>query len=113
MPLSSAVNKQTLIDLAAAYRICAANNFHEGVCNHITFEIKHPKASQGSASLVIRHGVAWAEATTDDMLVFDNFTGELIEGEGRVETTALMIHSAIHRAHPSRTAGQATTGCRD
>jgi ribulose-5-phosphate 4-epimerase/fuculose-1-phosphate aldolase len=105
VPAMLSVDEQILIDLASAYRICAANSFHEGVCNHITIQIDHPKAkvAKGGASVVIRHGVAWAEATTSDMLVFDNFTGELIEGEGRVEVTALMIHAAIHRAHPSRT----------
>ena len=50
--------------------------------NHITVAFGHPRASRGSASLVIRHGVAWAECTTADLLVFDNHTNEVIEGEG-------------------------------
>ena len=29
-------------DLAAAYRICAAHRFNEGVCNHLTVAVTLP-----------------------------------------------------------------------
>ena len=87
-------------DLAAAYRICAANNMNEAVCNHITAACRYAGASQGSASLVIRHGLDWSECTPDDLLLFDNHTEKVLEGEGHVEITAMKIHAAIHRARP-------------
>ena len=76
--MDTQTDRQLKEDLAAAYRICAALDFHEGVCNHITVAIDHPRAStEAGGSLVIRHGVAWAECTASDLLVFDNHTGEV------------------------------------
>lgn len=98
--------KRLRSDLAAAYRICAAHGFNEGVCNHLTVALPHPNAStQGdsAASLVIRHGQDWSEVTPDSLLIFDNHTGEVLEGNGTVEITALQIHAAIHRLLPSAT----------
>lgn len=87
-------------DLASAYRICAAHGFNEGVCNHLTVVLKHAGASEGSASLVIRHGMDWKEVTPESLIIFDNHTGAIIEGSGKIEATAFQIHSAIHRHLP-------------
>ena len=87
-------------DLAAAYRICAAHGFNEGVCNHLTVSLSYHAASSGSASLVIAHGLDWSEVTADNLLLFDNHTGAVLQGEGKVEATAFQIHAAIHRTNP-------------
>ena len=53
------ITQQMKEDLAAAYRICAAHGFNEGVCNHLTISFADDRASRGSASLVIAHGWDW------------------------------------------------------
>ena len=86
-------------DVAAAYRICAKHGFNEGVCNHITAAVHHPRAKT-SASLVIPHGLDWSEVTAESLLLFDNETEVVLEGEGKVESTALNIHASIHMCLP-------------
>ena len=85
-------------ELAAAYRVCAAHGFNEGICNHLTMSFSDARASQGSASLVIAHGWDWAEVTPERLLIFDNHTGAVLEGApgAELELTAFQIHSAIH-----------------
>lgn len=94
MPLT----QQMKDDLAAAYRICAAHGFNEGVCNHLTISFTDERASRGSASLVIAHGWDWSEVTAERLLVFDNHTGKVLEGApgAELELTAFQIHSALH-----------------
>lgn len=88
-------------DLAYAYRICAKHNFSEGVCNHLTVSFQHPQSkSNYGASLCIAHGFDWTEVTPESLVVFDNLTGEIIEGNGEVENSAFHIHSVIHRSIP-------------
>ena len=70
------------------------------VCNHITVAVPSAKASRGSASLVIAHGLDWSEVTPESLLMYDNHTGAVLEGSGKVEVTAFQIHSAIHRELP-------------
>ena len=97
--------EQLKAELAAAHRICAAHGFNEGVCNHLTVEVSDTRASRGSASLVIAHGWDWAECTADRLILFDNHTGEVLEGSGDLEITAFQIHSALHTdvAHNGQT----------
>ena len=88
-------------ELSYAYRICAKHNFNEGVCNHLTVSFQHPKAkSKYGASLCIAHGLDWSEVTPESLLIFDNSTGKILEGKGKVETSAFYIHSVIHRTVP-------------
>eukprot|EP00658_Telonema_sp_P-2_P022084 TRINITY_DN18815_c0_g1_i2.p1 TRINITY_DN18815_c0_g1~~TRINITY_DN18815_c0_g1_i2.p1 ORF type:complete len:286 (+),score=55.97 TRINITY_DN18815_c0_g1_i2:52-909(+) len=81
-------------ELAAAYRVCALHQFHEGVCNHLTVAVTDSRAECGSASLVIAHGVDWSEASADSILVFDNHTGAVIQG-GKLE----MVNQNCMRFH--------------
>ena len=57
-------------ELAAAYRICAAHGYNEGVCNHLTVALQCSTASQGSASLVIPHGLDWSEVTAGSFVLW-------------------------------------------
>lgn len=88
-------------ELSYSYRICEKHNFSEGVCNHLTASFQHPKAiSDYGASLCIAHGLDWSEVTPESLVIFDNLTGEIIEGDGKVENSAFHIHSVIHRTIP-------------
>ena len=89
-------------ELAYAYRICAKHNLNEGICNHLTVSIDHPQASSKyGASICIPYGLDWSEVFDKNLVVFDNKTGKILEGKGKVETSAFYIHSSIHNTIPN------------
>ena len=83
------------VDLAAAYRLAVMHGFHEGICNHFTAA----PPGQDDRFLVIPYGMHWSEVTASNLIVADG-RGATIEGDGRVEATALFIHGPVHRARP-------------
>lgn len=84
---------QLRFDLAAAYRLHAKYGLNEGVCNHLTVTTDEAH----SKFLVIPHGVSWAQVQPDDLVLVDS-EGNLLEGEGEVDKSALTIHAAVHQA---------------
>jgi ribulose-5-phosphate 4-epimerase/fuculose-1-phosphate aldolase len=90
----SAVERAARIDLAAAFRLAARLDLHEGVCNHFTLMLP-----AGGRFLLNRYGLHWREVTASNLLVLDA-GGKLLEGEGEFEKTAFYIHSRIHLANP-------------
>ncbi len=82
------------IDLAAAFRLAARMELHEGVCNH--FSLMLP---EGKRFLLNRYGLHWSEVTASNLLALDA-DGNVLEGEGEFEKTAFTIHSRIHLANP-------------
>ncbi len=86
---------QARVDLAAAFRLAARLWLNEGICNH--FSLRLP----GSADrfLINAYGLHWSEITASNLLTVDD-AGNQIEGDGKVELTAITLHTAIHRAHP-------------
>ena len=82
------------IDLAAAFRLAARMELHEGVCNH--FSLMLP---EGKRFLLNRYGLHWSEVTASNLLALDA-DGNVLEGEGEFEKTAFYIHSRIHLANP-------------
>ena len=82
------------IDLAAAFRLAARMQLHEGVCNH--FSLMLP---EGKRFLLNRYGLHWSEVTASNLLALDA-DGNVLEGEGEFEKTAFYIHSRIHLANP-------------
>jgi ribulose-5-phosphate 4-epimerase/fuculose-1-phosphate aldolase len=90
----AAAERQARIDLAAAFRLAARMDLHEGVCNH--FSLMLP---DGRRFLLNRYGLHWSEITASSLLALDA-DGNVLEGEGEFEKTAFHIHSRIHLAHP-------------
>lgn len=88
--------RQARIDLAAAFRLAVRFELHEGVCNH--FSLKVPGAE--GRFLLNPYGLHWSELTASNLLTLD-IDGNILEGEGRAETSAFQIHSRIHAAHPN------------
>jgi ribulose-5-phosphate 4-epimerase/fuculose-1-phosphate aldolase len=82
------------IDLAAAFRLAARMELHEGVCNH--FSLMLP---DGKRFILNRYGLHWSEVTASNLLALDA-DGNILEGEGEFEKTAFYIHSRIHLANP-------------
>ncbi|MEM6495762.1 MAG: aldolase [Pseudomonadota bacterium] len=93
-------DKQTTLttlrrELAAALRLAAKYEYHEGICNH--FSVVVP--GDGERYLINPYGVHWGEMRPDQLLMI-NGEGTVLEGEGEVEATARNIHIAGHRANP-------------
>ena len=82
-------------DLAAVYRICDKLGLNVGVCNHHTAML-HGTLTVSSDSF----GLGWDEVTKN--LVACAEFGNIISGEGPVETTAIKIHAAVHLSNPQK-----------
>jgi ribulose-5-phosphate 4-epimerase/fuculose-1-phosphate aldolase len=79
-------------DLALALRAATHHGLSEGVCNHFSVEIP-----DGSGRFLLNpQGLLWQEIQADD-LVMVNTQGERLAGHHPVESTAMFIHSAVHR----------------
>ena len=83
------------INLAAAFRLAARFDLHEGICNHFSYA---PPERPG-CFLVNPFGIHWSQVSASDLLLVDN-EGRVLEGKGELETTAFCIHSRIHMRHP-------------
>lgn len=83
------------VDLAVALRWAARLGLHEGICNHFSLMIP----GRDDLFLVNAHGVHWSRITASSLILLDG-DGRIVDGEGRVEDTALYIHWRVHRAVP-------------
>lgn len=81
--------------LAAAFRWAARLGFHEGICNHFSLMVP----GRDDLFLINAHGTHWSQITASSLMLLDS-QGEIVEGDGRVEDTALYIHWRVHRALP-------------
>lgn len=79
-------------DLALALRAASHHGLSEGVCNHFSVEIP-----DGSGRFLLNpQGLFWHEIQADDIVMVDT-QGERLAGRHPVESTAMFIHSAVHR----------------
>ncbi|MBT9464483.1 aldolase [Hydrogenophaga sp.] len=84
--------RQTRADLALALRAAARFGLSEGVCNHFSVEL-----ADGSGRFLLNpRGLLWSEVQADDIVMVDTH-GEALVGRHPVESTAMHIHSGIHR----------------
>src|SRR5439155_22660550 len=81
--------------LAAGFRLFGKFGFEEGVAGHIT--ARDPE--QLDHFWVNPFGMSFSHISVSD-LVLVNSRGEVVEGEGGVNTAAFAIHSALHEARP-------------
>ncbi|MDG1144479.1 MAG: aldolase [Burkholderiales bacterium] len=79
-------------DLALALRAAAHHGLAEGVCNHFSLELP----DQSDRFLLNPRGLLWQEIAPDDIVLI-NTQGDVLAGSHPVESTAMFIHSAIHR----------------
>jgi ribulose-5-phosphate 4-epimerase/fuculose-1-phosphate aldolase len=90
---------QARIDLAAVLRWSARLGYQTGTCNHFSFMAP----GRDDLFLVNPEGYFWSEVTASSLLLC-TLDGEVIEGEGTVETTAFSLHAPIHRHNPGASA---------
>jgi ribulose-5-phosphate 4-epimerase/fuculose-1-phosphate aldolase len=85
--------------LAAGFRIFGKFGFEEGVAGHIT--ARDPEKLDHF--WVNPFAMSFSHIRVSDLLLV-NSQGEVVEGEGSVNTAAFAIHSALHEARPDITA---------
>lgn len=84
--------QQARSDLALALRAAARFGLSEGVCNHFSVELP-----DGSGRFLLNpRGLLWSEVQADDIVMVD-VHGVALAGRHPVESTAMHIHSGIHR----------------
>lgn len=91
--LSAALLGEARIELTAALRAAATHGFNEGIDNHFSLVVP----GTDDRFLLNSFGRHWSEMRASDMLTID-LEGNLVEGEGRWERTAFVIHLAAHQA---------------
>lgn len=83
------------LDLTVAHRWAARWGWNEGVVNHFTAMVPGFR----DRFFAIPYGVHWTEVTARDFVIVD-LEGNVLEGDGEIELTSLMIHGAMHRGLP-------------
>jgi ribulose-5-phosphate 4-epimerase/fuculose-1-phosphate aldolase len=81
--------------LAAGFRLFARYGFDEGMAGHIT--ARDP--ARPDHFWVNPLGMAFGHIRASDLVLVDH-DGEVVEGDGPVNTAAFVIHSEIHAARP-------------
>lgn len=84
--------RQARVHLAAANRLAVHDGLEEGIDNHFTMVVP----GTTDRFLVLPFGLHWSEARASDLIVF-NEQGEILEGRGSLELSALSIHAPLHR----------------
>jgi ribulose-5-phosphate 4-epimerase/fuculose-1-phosphate aldolase len=84
---------QARIDLAAAFRMAARLELHEGVCNHFSMMLP------GRRFLINPKGTHFERITASGLILIDE-NGHTLEGKGRPPLTGHAIHTRIHLKHP-------------
>lgn len=81
--------------LALAFRLAERFGLHEGICNHFSVQLD----GDDERYLINPYGVHWSQMQADSLLLVDG-EGNILNGAGEVEDSALFIHVAAHRANP-------------
>jgi ribulose-5-phosphate 4-epimerase/fuculose-1-phosphate aldolase len=95
---SAAAERRARQELAAAHRLAYRFGWNDGIYNHFTLTLP----GRTDQFLVKPHGVLMSEVTASNLILVDA-AGRTVAGEGKVETTALHIHAAIHMTLPAAT----------
>ena len=83
--------------LAAALRLAVRDELDEGIDNHFTMIVP----GYTDRFMILPFGMHWSEARASDIAIF-NEQGEVLEGAGRIERSALCIHAPVHRITGAR-----------
>jgi ribulose-5-phosphate 4-epimerase/fuculose-1-phosphate aldolase len=87
--------RQARIDMAAAHRIAVMHDFHEGIDNHFTLTVP----GRNGRLFLNNYGLHWSEVTASNLLEV-TFEGEIVDGSGIADRSAICIHAPIHQTIP-------------
>ncbi len=83
------------IDMAAAHRLAVMHDFHEGIDNHFTLTVP----GRPGRFTLNAFGLHWSEVTASNLIEV-SYDGELVDGDGIADQSAVCIHAPIHRLVP-------------
>ena len=87
---------QLRIDLAAAFRLAARNDWHEGVANHFSAAV----SADGKRFLMNPRWRHFSKVTASELLLLDADDPDTMARENAPDPSAWSIHGAIHRNLP-------------
>ena len=87
---------QLRVDLAAAFRLAARADWHEGVANHFSAAV----SADGRQFLVNPRWMHFARIRASDLILVDADDPATMDRPDAPERTAWTIHSALHRRLP-------------
>ncbi len=93
LPLKSSDESQLRIDLAAALRLAAYYDWHEGVANHFSAAV----SADGRKFLVNPRWKHFSTAKASELLLVDADDPDTMNRPDAPDPSAWSIHSAIHR----------------
>jgi ribulose-5-phosphate 4-epimerase/fuculose-1-phosphate aldolase len=96
VPLESTDDSQLRIDLAAALRLAAYYDWHEGVANHFSAAV----SPDGKKFLVNPRWKHFSRAKASELLLVDADDPDTMNRPDAPDPSAWSIHSAIHRNVP-------------
>jgi len=96
VPLESTDDSQLRIDLAAALRLAAYYDWHEGVANHFSAAV----SPDGKKFLMNPRWKHFSRAKASELLLIDADDPETMNRPDAPDPSAWSIHSAIHRRVP-------------
>ncbi|TDJ40198.1 MAG: class II aldolase/adducin family protein [Gammaproteobacteria bacterium] len=97
------VRRERKQKLAATFRIFGRYGFDEGVAGHVT--VRDPERTDHF--WVNPFGVSFKQIKVSDLILV-NHQGDVVEGDGLLNTAAFAIHSQIHKHLPQVTAAAHT-----
>ena len=84
------------VDLAAALRMTARLDLHEGVANHFSLAV----SDDGARFLINPFGRHFANVRASELLLLDAHDENTMDGANKPDPTAWAIHGAMHRNLP-------------
>ncbi|WP_299860197.1 class II aldolase/adducin family protein [uncultured Hoeflea sp.] len=96
LPIDRVDEQQLRIDLAAALRLAAYYDWHEGVANHFSAAF----SPDGKKFLINPRWKHFSRAKASELLLVDADDPSTMEREDAPDPSAWSIHSAIHRRVP-------------
>ena len=96
IPIGQADERQLRIDLAAALRLAARNDWHEGVANHFSAAV----SADGRQFLINPRWKHFSMVRASDLLLVDAGDPETMNRPDAPDPSAWSIHGAIHRLLP-------------
>lgn len=96
LPLKASDESQLRIDLAAALRLAAYYDWHEGVANHFSAAV----SPDGKTFLINPRWKHFSRATASELLLVDAEDPDTMNRPDAPDPSAWSIHSAIHRRVP-------------
>lgn len=96
LPIDRVDEQQLRIDLAAALRLAAYYDWHEGVANHFSAAV----SPDGKKFLINPRWKHFSRAKASELLLVDADDPSTMDREDAPDPSAWSIHSAIHRRVP-------------